>query len=390
MQVLVIAPTPFFSDRGCHIRIYEQVQALIQAGHTPIVYTYHNGRDEGDAEIIRIKKVSWYRKTAAGPAWGKFILDIKLLVTIFKTAKHYKFDIIHAHLHEGAWIGWWVQRWLHIPLVLDAQGSLVSELESHAFFSLPGMRWLFKRLEHWITTHVDYIFVSSRAMLTTIAQGYPDQLSHTRLLADCTSSQTISDNDPLTEQLRTKWNISSNRPTVMYTGGLSVMKGIDTLLESIPAVVSAIPNAQFVIVGYPDIDRCKVIVQELDVTSSVLFTGHVRYPELPYFLSMADCAVDPKPAASTEASGKLLNYMAAGLPIIAFESENSKSTLGNSGVLISHTSVGNLSEAIISLLRNPSERARLGKAAQYRLTQQPNWNDQINELVAIYKQLCQQ
>ena len=45
MKILVIAPTPFFADRGCHIRIYEEARALIKKGHKIDIYTYHNGRD---------------------------------------------------------------------------------------------------------------------------------------------------------------------------------------------------------------------------------------------------------------------------------------------------------------------------------------------------------
>ena len=31
-KVLALAPTPFFSDRGCHIRIYEESKALKRLG----------------------------------------------------------------------------------------------------------------------------------------------------------------------------------------------------------------------------------------------------------------------------------------------------------------------------------------------------------------------
>ena len=32
LRVLVVAPTPFFGDRGCHIRIYEEVRGLAALG----------------------------------------------------------------------------------------------------------------------------------------------------------------------------------------------------------------------------------------------------------------------------------------------------------------------------------------------------------------------
>ncbi|GAH30553.1 unnamed protein product [marine sediment metagenome] len=44
-NILVIAPTPFFADRGCHIRILEEIRALQKLGNKVTLYTYGLGRD---------------------------------------------------------------------------------------------------------------------------------------------------------------------------------------------------------------------------------------------------------------------------------------------------------------------------------------------------------
>ena len=41
----MLAPTPYFADRGCHVRIYEEARALIGLGHEVRIVTYHLGRD---------------------------------------------------------------------------------------------------------------------------------------------------------------------------------------------------------------------------------------------------------------------------------------------------------------------------------------------------------
>ena len=45
MKVLMIAPTQFFADRGCHIRILEEIRALKRLGHKLELLTYHSGED---------------------------------------------------------------------------------------------------------------------------------------------------------------------------------------------------------------------------------------------------------------------------------------------------------------------------------------------------------
>ena len=42
-RVLMIAPTSFFADYGCHVRIYEEVRILQQLGHQVTVVTYRTG-----------------------------------------------------------------------------------------------------------------------------------------------------------------------------------------------------------------------------------------------------------------------------------------------------------------------------------------------------------
>ena len=48
------------------------------------------------------------------------------------------------------------------------------------------------------------------------------------------------------------------------------------------------------------------------------FTGRVPYAQAPRYLALGDVAAAPK-LSLTEGAGKLLNYMAVGLPVVAFD-----------------------------------------------------------------------
>ena len=39
----MVAPTSFFADYGCHVRILEEAQILQKLGHSVTIATYHNG-----------------------------------------------------------------------------------------------------------------------------------------------------------------------------------------------------------------------------------------------------------------------------------------------------------------------------------------------------------
>src|SRR4051794_1135247 len=84
LRILMVAPTPYFSDRGCHVRIYEEAKALQAQGHRLLIVTYHLGRDMDGIETLRIPTVPWYRKTSAGPSWHKPYLDVLLFFRALK------------------------------------------------------------------------------------------------------------------------------------------------------------------------------------------------------------------------------------------------------------------------------------------------------------------
>ena len=52
MKIIMIAPTPFFADRGCHTRIYGQISALQRLGYKIKLVTYGLGREMETVETI--------------------------------------------------------------------------------------------------------------------------------------------------------------------------------------------------------------------------------------------------------------------------------------------------------------------------------------------------
>src|SRR4030095_11361156 len=71
-RILMVAPTPFFADRGCHVRILGEAQALIELGNEVKICTYPLGRDVPGIPTERTLPVPWYRKLSAGPSVHHF------------------------------------------------------------------------------------------------------------------------------------------------------------------------------------------------------------------------------------------------------------------------------------------------------------------------------
>jgi hypothetical protein len=122
-----------FSDYGCHVRILEEARVLQQPGHTVTIVTYRNGRNLPDLDIRRTLPIPWRQDYEVGSSRHKVVFDALLGVKTLQLMATQRFDIIHAHLHEGALIGLVLGGLFGMPVVFDFQGSLTEEMIDHHF-----------------------------------------------------------------------------------------------------------------------------------------------------------------------------------------------------------------------------------------------------------------
>jgi len=387
-KILNIVPTPFFADRGCHMRILGEMKALAKYGYQNIIVTYHNGRDLEGLDIRRIINIPWYKKLEAGPSIHKFYID---LILFFKAAAVYireKPDIIYGHLHEGAFVGGLIKyllTWGKIPLAFDVQGSLTSELDTFNWIKgRKPIRWFFYTLERFICRMPDFFICSSVSNGDIIKNRFNIDPDRVRVVIDGVHTDFFSKTPQ--EGFKQKLGIPEDAPVIIFTGALLAAKGIWNLISSIPLVLKKVGGAHFLIVGYP-VEEASKKVKELGVEKNVHFTGMVDYFKLPDYLLVSDVAVEPKVDKAGEASGKVINYMGAGLPVVCFESKNNRRFLGEGGIYAADNRVENLAEKMIWAVKNSKEAEKLGELNKKRVEKVFSWNNSIKDTVEAFEKL---
>ena len=354
LKILMIAPTPFFADRGTHIRILEEALALRRRGHEVKIATYHIGSDLPDdiasgIDVRRIRRLLfWYKKLEAGPDWQKIVLDVMLIRKTFFLARTWKPDILHGHLHEGVLIGWIVRRalfWRRMRLVADFHGSLTKEMVSHDYLGGGFLKRLFESIERVIDNLGDAAVASSWSNAKEISRirrkdGVGVALDGARVFSPLSRKDRQS--------TRERYGIPVEATVVTYTGAFIANKGIKTLVEAIPSALARDPNIFFVLTGFPR-DQIEPLLAEQDIRSQVKIISPLPYFELGAILGMSDIAIDPKQDDTGQASGKMLNYMGAGLPVVCFDTENNREYLGKGGIFATDDTSQALSDAIVTL-----------------------------------------
>jgi glycosyltransferase involved in cell wall biosynthesis len=383
LRVLMLAPTPFFADRGCHVRILEEARAVIPCGVELRLVTYHIGRDVDGFPIDRIPAIPWYRKLEAGPSWHKPYLDLLLLFKALKVANSFKPDLIHAHIHEGAFIGAILKRLLRVPMLFDCQGSLTGEITDHKFVR-PGslLQRLFASLERWINLSSDFIIASAGPTVDLlVSQGVPKE--RVRALMDGVDTAVFAPQPKAA--IRARLGLPERVPVVAYLGLLNSYQGVDLLLEAAALLKWQGARAHFLIMGFPE-ERYRVKAEEMGLSENITFTGRISYDDAPLYLSAGDIAVSPK-VSLTEANGKLFNYIACGLPTVAFDTPVNREILGDAGLYATVGDAAELAGAIGRLLGDRELREELGEMGRERAVKEHSWEARGRELVAIYREL---
>ena len=388
MRILMLAPTPYFSDRGCHVRIFEEAQALIRRGHQVEIVAYHLGRDHGGIPVARIPRIPWYRKTSAGPSWHKPFLDLLLFVTALRAARRLRPHVIHAHLHEGAFIGALLKPFVGAPLLLDCQGSLCGELLDHGFMRRDGvLHRCFAVLERWIVRRADAIVTSSTPTAQAVHAACPEVAGRLTSLPDGVDVEVFR---PMAREpaLHNQLGIPVGKRVIVYLGAMSDYQGVGMLLDVLKNLAAKRHDFHALLMGYPEGDYARRAA-EMGLADRVTFTGRIDYPAAPRYLALGDIAVSPKLSA-TEANGKLLNYLACGLPCVAFDSPVNRELLGETGVYAAYASADDFAFRVAALLDSPAEMALRSRLSRDHAVAHHPWMARIGVLEEVYKKMTQQ
>jgi glycosyltransferase involved in cell wall biosynthesis len=152
-----------------------------------------------------------------------------------------------------------------------------------------------------------------------------------------------------------------HRPTLAYIGNIIDWTGLHWVLDTLPSVLDKIPQLRLIIIGrgHPQYEsKLREKVSHARLQSAVNFVGFVPYADLPAYLREADIGLatfEPIPLLRYAFPLKVVEYMAAGLPVIASNETESARLIQeyDVGISVTYGSTRQFSEAILHLLKNP-------------------------------------
>lgn len=392
-NALMVAPTSFFADYGCHVRILAEVTNLQHLGHRVVICTYHNGDNVQGLDIRRGWGPPWIRRPVVGSSRHKLYLDLMLLWRTMQVAVAERPDVIHAHLHEGALIGTIVGRLLRIPVLFDFQGSLTAEMVDHRFLRRDSLGYrLLRRMEGQIIRWPQAVATSSYNAARVLREDFHFPAERLFTVPDGVNTANFRPLDDIVgwperrARLRAELGIPADARVVVYLGLLAPYQGTDILLQAAQEVLRELPQAYFLIMGFPGVESYAEMARALGVLDHTLFPGRISYFEAPRGLALGDVAVAPKMSA-TEGSGKICDYMAMALPVVAFDTPVSREILADLGLYAAYGDAASLARCLVQALRDVEGGRALGRRLRERAETMFSWRTGIRQIVELYARI---
>jgi glycosyltransferase involved in cell wall biosynthesis len=171
--------------------------------------------------------------------------------------------------------------------------------------------------------------------------------------------------------------------TLIYTGNLAAYQGIDLMLRAFAALRGKRQDVRLEIVAESGFAQYEPLALELGVRDSIDLIP-LAFTEVPQRLAAATVALNPR----TQCGGvpqKLLNYMAAGRPIVSFAGSAKHLRHGEDGWVVANDDVGGFADAIDHLLDDRSLARAMGENAREYVRTERSWESVGQRIEQVFR-----
>ena len=177
-----------------------------------------------------------------------------------------------------------------------------------------------------------------------------------------------------------------NEKLILYTGRLSIEKGVDVLIAAFAALDSALSTKLYILGDGPETERLKQLIRHYQLEDRVRM--HSAVDDVTGYLFSADIFVMPSHFEGL--SNSVLEAMACGIPVIATRvTGNTELVTDNvNGLLVEPRNTAHLTEALSYLIKNPDKCSELGRCAHESVKERYDLSMVAEKYINLYKDLA--
>lgn len=358
MKVLILAPHPFYQERGTPIAVDLLLKTLSDRGDEVNLLTFHEGSDRRypGLKIIRIKPWFSIQNIKPGFSLKKLICDAHLFGRFLHLMISQKYDLVHA-VEEASFMALLVCPLRKVPYIYDMDSSMTTQLidKIKPLKQLEGLlRWLEglpMRFARIVMPMCDALACEARlrgAKLVIV-------LRDVSLVGYEPETRTVLD---------LKKEIGVDKKIVMYIGNLESYQGMDLLLKSVSLICKGLPEMTVVIIGGADIDieRYRHLSKKMGLEQVVYFLGKKPVADIAAYMRQADLLVSPR-IHGVNTPMKIYSYLHSKTAVLATDLPTHTQVMTSEIAVLAPAETSDFAEAMKTILCDDAWREQLANAA---------------------------
>jgi len=400
MQIVFVGPFGLQPKGTMSGRALPMARALVARGHavTVLIPPWDDPDRAGQAWEDRGEQVVNVDLPPAGPARLPLLFHILLTRTLVRQALARQPEVIHFFKPKAyAGLAHLALRWLRRGrgsvrrLVVDSDDWEQAWNELLPYSAL--QKRFFSWQERWGLSHADTITVASRALESLVVSQLGVDPARVFYVPNGVGPELEPSSGQASEgALLLPLTTAALWPTILLFSRFAEFR-LDRIVTLVRLVAAQMPQARWLIVGRG------FRGEEATLRARLAQAGLARYAEfvsdwippdrIPALLDLADVAVYPYDDTllnRTKCSVKLINFLAAGLPVVADAVGQNREYVqdGVSGVLTPTEDDEAFARAVVRLLQEPETRQRLGRAARHRIREDYAWSRLVQTVEEAY------
>jgi glycosyltransferase involved in cell wall biosynthesis len=357
MRVLILAPQPFYQERGTPIAVDMLLKALSARGDVVDVLTYHLGTtpEYTGVTLYRIPRLAGIRTIRAGLSLKKLICDGFLYREAVRLVKKNRYDLVHA-VEESAFMALAIKRKFGIPYVYDMDSSMslqIIEKRPWLKFAVP----LMEKQEARVIRQATAVIPVCPALFDIAGKN---GATRNVLITDFSLLNTPAPG--ARDALRKRFGVKGM--AFLYLGNLEHYQGIDLLMESFQDLLKRQQEVTLVIAGgsEADITRYRQKAGTMGIADSCRFIGPWPLRDMASIFEMADVLVSPR-IMGNNTPMKIYSYLASGRPVIATRISSHTQVLSDEVALLCEVDAKAMARGMDTLIQRNDLRVSLSAKA---------------------------
>ena len=307
--------------------------------------------------------------------------DLKALWVLYRFMRQNRFDLVHTHTSKAGVIGRAAALLAGVPVIIHAShGHIYTGFYGPLFSRL--LLWLDRLQSHW-TDRI--ITLTARGLEEQVRMGIAPR-SRFRVIPSGIDLSRFMQAAVSVEGRRAELGLPPSGPVLGMVAELDPRKGHAYLIQAMPAVLRAHPDARLLIVGQGPLEHeLKAMIHELGLRDEIILTGHRE--DVPEILSLLDVFVL---SSINEGMGRVIvEAMACARPVVASDLMGIPELVedGLTGYLFRPRDADDLAAKIIELLDDPEKAEKMGLRGQAKVYPQYDEAVMVRAFEDVYQEV---